>query len=79
MNEAGEQLGAYSVIGAGADDWEDMARGPGGDGDLLYIGDIGVFETLGIADGPAMVLGVDLLNDRRVLIDYPAHVLLVSI
>ena len=41
MNEAGEQLGAYSVIGAGADDWEDMARGPGGDGDLLYIGDIG--------------------------------------
>jgi hypothetical protein len=44
----------------------------------LYIGDIGVFETLGIADGPAMVLGVDLLSDRRILIDYPKQTLLVS-
>lgn len=45
----------------------------------LYIGDIGVFDTLGISDGPAMVLGIDLLNNRRVLIDYTDHVLLVSI
>ena len=43
----------------------------------LYIGDVGVFETLGIAEGPAMVLGVDLLSDRRVLIDYPGQQLVI--
>jgi clan AA aspartic protease (TIGR02281 family) len=48
------------------------------EGPQLYIGDVGVFETLGISDGPAMVLGVDLLSDRRLLIDYPAKTLVVS-
>ena len=47
-------------------------------GPQLFIGDVGVFDTLGIADGPAMVLGVDLLSDRRLLIDYPGKTLVVS-
>jgi predicted aspartyl protease len=36
----------------------------------LYIADLGVFQTLGIADGPAMVFGLDLLVGRSLVIDY---------
>jgi hypothetical protein len=43
MGEDGTALGAYPVEGATATDWEDMASGPGpdGEGDFLYVGDIG--------------------------------------
>jgi hypothetical protein len=40
---AGALLGEFTLEGAGANDWEDMAIGPApeGDGDVLYLGDIG--------------------------------------
>jgi hypothetical protein len=43
ITPAGAQLGAYSVTGAGATDWEDIAVGPGptAGAQYLYIGDIG--------------------------------------
>ena len=42
LGSDGRALGAYSVTGAGAVDWEDMAVGPGpGAGSYLYLGDIG--------------------------------------
>ncbi len=43
MGEDGRALGAYAVEGAAATDWEDMAAGPGPDGQgaFLYAGDIG--------------------------------------
>jgi hypothetical protein len=39
----GENLGSYGVPGSFALDWEDMSAGPGpqGEGDFLYVGDIG--------------------------------------
>jgi hypothetical protein len=39
----GEDLGSYGVPRAFALDWEDMSAGPGpqGEGDFLYVGDIG--------------------------------------
>lgn len=39
----GKDLGSYGVPGAFALDWEDMSAGPGpqGEGDFLYVGDIG--------------------------------------
>lgn len=39
----------------------------------LYIADLGVFRTLGVADGPAMVFGLDLLVGRSLVIDYDAR------
>ncbi len=44
----------------------------------LYIGDIGIFESLGVADTPAMVFGVDLLEGRRLVIDYESRRLQVA-
>ena len=43
MTTAGTNLGAYSITGAGATDWEDIAIGPGptGGAQYLYLGDIG--------------------------------------
>ena len=42
IGEDGADRGRWSVPGAEAVDWEDMARGPGEDGaDVLYLGDIG--------------------------------------
>jgi hypothetical protein len=37
----GEDGGSVAVKGAASVDWEDLAVGPGPDGDLLYIADIG--------------------------------------
>lgn len=37
----GQDLGAVPVRGAANVDWEDIATGPGPDGDLLYVADIG--------------------------------------
>ena len=44
LGEDGSDRGRWTVAGAAARDWEDMARGPGtadGDPDVLYLGDIG--------------------------------------
>lgn len=43
MNDAGGHLGIYNLSGAGADDYEDIAIGPGPDAnkDYLYIADMG--------------------------------------
>ncbi len=40
------------------------------EGPELHVADLGVFETLGVDEGPAMVLGLDLVRGRRVIIDY---------
>ena len=41
--KTGTALGAYPVTARRSTDWEDIAVGPGpdGDGDFLYVGDIG--------------------------------------
>lgn len=44
----------------------------------LHVADLGVFATLGIQDGPAMVLGLDLLRGRRLVIDYSGKQLYLS-
>ncbi len=43
LGEHGADLGTFTVTGASATDWEDIARGPGPDraASYLYIGDIG--------------------------------------
>jgi hypothetical protein len=42
MSTAGEMLGTFTLSGVKADDWEDIAVGPGpGAGTFLYLGDIG--------------------------------------
>ena len=43
MTTAGANLGAYSISGAGASDWEDISIGPGpvAGQQYLYIADIG--------------------------------------
>jgi len=43
LSTQGTHLGAYTLAGAGATDWEDMALGPGPQpgADYLYLGDIG--------------------------------------
>jgi hypothetical protein len=43
LGSKGESLGIWRVTGAGADDWEDIAVGPGPDSSksYLFIGDIG--------------------------------------
>jgi autotransporter-associated beta strand protein len=48
MTPAGVALGTYTVTGAGAIDWEDIAVGPGpsAGAQYLYIGDIG--DNLGV-------------------------------
>lgn len=39
---AGAKLGVYNLVGAAANDWEDMSSGPGSSpGEWLYFGDIG--------------------------------------
>lgn len=43
LTEKGTHLGTYTLAGASADDWEDMATGPGptAGAHYLYLGDIG--------------------------------------
>ena len=53
-------------------------------GDLAFgwtrigVTDLAVFETLGIGDGPAMLLSAAMLADRRFIVDYPRDRLLVE-
>lgn len=44
----------------------------------LSISDLSVFAALGLKDKPAMILGLDLLGDRRFVIDYPGQRLLIE-
>lgn len=37
----------------------------------LSIADLPVFDALGMGDRPAMIVGLDILGDRRFVIDYP--------
>lgn len=54
ISPSGAPLGAVEVTGASADDWEDIAIGPGpkGEGDWLFIGDIG---DNSVSDGIARI------------------------
>lgn len=40
--------------------------------------DLAVFEALGLADRPAMILGMDLLSDLRLVIDFPKGVVWIG-
>lgn len=42
------------------------------------IVDLAIFETLGLADGPAMILGAETLASRRFVIDYPRSRILIE-
>lgn len=44
----------------------------------LRIADLPVFAALGLGDGPAIIVGMDLLADRRLVIDYPNRRLYLS-
>lgn len=44
----------------------------------LAIADLPVFAPMGMDGAPAMILGMDLLGDRRFVIDYPGRRLLVE-
>lgn len=44
----------------------------------IFMADLPVFETLGIAADPAMIFGVDMFRDRRIVLDYGARTLYVS-
>lgn len=42
----------------------------------LHIADLPIFQVLGAADSPAMILGIDQLSRHRIIVDYAAGVLL---
>lgn len=44
----------------------------------LAISDLPVFAPIGLDHAPAMIVGLDLLGDRRFVIDYPARRLLIE-
>lgn len=44
----------------------------------LAISDLPVFAPIGMDKAPAMIVGLDLLGDRRFVIDYPARRLLIE-
>ncbi len=44
----------------------------------VFISDLGMFEQLGVADGPAIILGVGLFDGRRLTLDYRNQTLWVS-
>lgn len=44
----------------------------------LAISDLPVFAPIGMDQAPAMIVGLDLLGDRRFVIDYPSRRLLIE-
>jgi hypothetical protein len=44
----------------------------------IVIADLPIFQVLGIADGPAMILGIDAFASRRIVIDHPGLRLFVD-
>jgi hypothetical protein len=39
----------------------------------VLVADLPVFEAFGVADRPAIILGLDWLEDTRMVIDFPAR------
>jgi predicted aspartyl protease len=44
----------------------------------LGVTDLAIFDTLGIGDGPAMLLSAEALSNHRFVIDYPRNRLLIE-
>ena len=44
----------------------------------MRIADLPVFEVLGMNTGPAIIVGIDMLADRRFVIDHPGRQLFIS-
>lgn len=44
----------------------------------LAIGDLPVFEPMGMDKKPGMIVGLDLMGDRRFVVDYPGKRLLIE-
>jgi predicted aspartyl protease len=44
----------------------------------VYISDLGIFDQLGVENGPAIILGVDLFDGRLLTLDYQSQTLWVS-
>lgn len=44
----------------------------------LSIADLPVFDALQMANAPAMIVGLDLIGERRFVVDYPARQLLIE-
>jgi hypothetical protein len=44
----------------------------------VFVSNLGIFEQLGVADGPAIILGVGLFDGRRLTLDYQSQTLWVS-
>jgi predicted aspartyl protease len=44
----------------------------------LRIADLPIFDMIGMGQGPAMILGIDALKDRRFIVDYPRGRLLIA-
>jgi predicted aspartyl protease len=44
----------------------------------IRIADLPVFAALGMAEGPAMILGMDAFRDRRFIVDHPSKKLFIS-
>lgn len=44
----------------------------------LRVADLPIFQVVGMADGPAMILGMDALSPRRFVVDYPGERLLIA-
>ncbi len=62
-------IGTFDAITVGEATFEDPE---------LHVADLGVFATLEIDQGPAMVMGLDLMRGRRLIIDYSGQQLFVS-
>jgi predicted aspartyl protease len=44
----------------------------------LRVADLPIFAVVGMADGPALILGMDALSSRRFVVDYPGKRLLIA-
>ncbi len=60
----------------------DLSRLAIGDVELgpsrIGVADLAIFESLGVADRPAMILGANALEGRRFVLDYPRSRLLIE-
>lgn len=77
-NCAGDDLGTYTVKGADAVDWEDMARGPCGAKQCLYFADIGDNDSVRselavyrVAEPASLGPGVHEILGEKVTFTYP--------
>lgn len=77
FSRSGDDLGEYGVPGAFAFDWEDMSAGPGpdGEGNYLYVGDIG--DNLDIRAGLITVYRVEDIDPGALDGEFPSSTALV--